>query len=249
MSSEKKCCVPGCFGNQDSHTVLHLFPNPAKDMDRFKSWLFNIGGDILAFSNEYIYKNRRVCHAHFETKYFCRYNRISNIAVPTLNLSGPSKLMHSTTSIKKRPLTSIENIINMPSTSKDSQLLGSEQEISTPSIEIEKTIDSNLLERKISSEVSKESPFNQKKIQAMRKVSVLRSKLTKTEQNLYKTLLHVKAKLSNYKNMFKKQATALKNAKKIFTNIKFIKARENITSTGRLITLMQFRESSKKDKG
>ncbi|KAJ8721026.1 hypothetical protein PYW08_006491 [Mythimna loreyi] len=123
MSSEKKCCVPGCHGNSDAHTVLHLFPNPAKDMDRFMSWVFNIGGDILKFSNEYIYKNQRFCHTHFELKYCCRYNRISNIAVPTLNMPGLSTLKFTTTSIERRPLKSIENVSNiLPSTSKGQAL-------------------------------------------------------------------------------------------------------------------------------
>lgn len=71
-----------------SHRVLHKFPNPEKGIARFRAWVYAIGGEILSLSNENIYKLRRVCHAHFEEKYCCRYNQISNIAIPTLLLPG-----------------------------------------------------------------------------------------------------------------------------------------------------------------
>ncbi|XP_049881676.1 uncharacterized protein LOC126377819 isoform X6 [Pectinophora gossypiella] len=81
--ASKRANLPG------SHNVLHGFPHPTKDTERFNSWVFFIGGDILALDNHYIYSHRRVCHAHFEEKYCCRFDRISNIAVPTLNMPGP----------------------------------------------------------------------------------------------------------------------------------------------------------------
>lgn len=70
------------------HIVLHGFPNPEKDKLRFNTWLHSIGGDILKLENAHIFKYRRVCHIHFEDKYLCRNDRISNIAVPTLHLPG-----------------------------------------------------------------------------------------------------------------------------------------------------------------
>lgn len=72
----------------ESHKVLHGFPNPTCDPQRFRSWVYAIGGDILGLDNLYIHKYRKVCHHHFEDQYLCRYNRISNIALPTLNLPG-----------------------------------------------------------------------------------------------------------------------------------------------------------------
>ena len=70
------------------HRVLHGFPNPEKEKERFNTWLYAIGGDILALENDRIFKYRRICHAHFEEKYLCRNNRISKIAVPSLNMAG-----------------------------------------------------------------------------------------------------------------------------------------------------------------
>ncbi|XP_045489728.1 uncharacterized protein LOC110995016 isoform X1 [Pieris rapae] len=87
MSSDKKCCVPGCFESGASHKVLHIFPNPNKDPDRFEAWRKAVGGKILELSFEHIYKYRRVCRAHFEDKFHCRYERLSNISIPTVNMA------------------------------------------------------------------------------------------------------------------------------------------------------------------
>ena len=71
-----------------SYKTLHVFPKPEKDIDRFRTWVHAIGGELLSMSNADISKLRRVCNAHFEEKYHCRYNRLSNIAVPTLLIPG-----------------------------------------------------------------------------------------------------------------------------------------------------------------
>ncbi|CAK1581726.1 unnamed protein product [Parnassius mnemosyne] len=114
--SSKKCCVPGCMGSGKSHKTLHLFPNPI-EIERFKEWILSIGGDILGLDNEYIFKQRRVCHAHFEEKYCCRNNRISNIAIPTINLPKPISLPIFTLS-ERRPLRQTEYCSKpVPSTS------------------------------------------------------------------------------------------------------------------------------------
>ncbi|XP_045506106.1 uncharacterized protein LOC123702404 [Colias croceus] len=84
MAAEKKCCVPNCGL---SNEILHKFPNPNKDIDRFRTWIYNVGGDILGKDNEYIFKYRRVCHLHFESKYHTRNKTLSINAVPTLRLS------------------------------------------------------------------------------------------------------------------------------------------------------------------
>lgn len=67
---------------------LHLFPNPDKDPDRFRTWVYAIGGDILALDNSTIFKNRRICHSHFEPRYHTRSGKLSANAVPTLHLAG-----------------------------------------------------------------------------------------------------------------------------------------------------------------
>ncbi|CAH2047130.1 unnamed protein product, partial [Iphiclides podalirius] len=86
--SEKKCCVPYCKVTRQDDVTLHSFPNPEKDSERFRCWLYNIGGDLLALENQYIYKRRKVCHNHFEQKYHTWTKTLTHNAVPTLLLPG-----------------------------------------------------------------------------------------------------------------------------------------------------------------
>ncbi|XP_069356167.1 zinc finger protein 684-like isoform X3 [Maniola hyperantus] len=103
--------------------VLHQFPNSTKERKRFNDWLYAVGGDIIGLENEHIYKYRRVCRRHFEEKYLCRNNKISNIAVPTLNMPGPLTLPKYTFS-ERKPMklfqTNDDNIMVEPSTSTGS---------------------------------------------------------------------------------------------------------------------------------
>nr|XP_049695764.1 uncharacterized protein LOC110383286 isoform X2 [Helicoverpa armigera] len=70
------------------HTVLHSFPNPDQDMDQYLAWTRSVGIDKLALDPHYVYKNRRVCHDHFELKFLTCTRRLCPGAVPTLFLSG-----------------------------------------------------------------------------------------------------------------------------------------------------------------
>lgn len=70
------------------NTILHLFPNPDKDLDRFNIWKNAIGGDILNLDQSTVFVYRRVCHVHFEPQYHTRSKRLSPNAVPTLLLTG-----------------------------------------------------------------------------------------------------------------------------------------------------------------
>ncbi|VVC94788.1 unnamed protein product [Leptidea sinapis] len=88
--SNRKCCVPGCVKSSETKVNLHTFPNPDKAKELFNTWVYSVGGDILKLENNHISKYRRVCHAHFENKYHCWNNRISNNAVPTINMPGLS---------------------------------------------------------------------------------------------------------------------------------------------------------------
>lgn len=76
------------FTGDDCNVILHSFPNPDKEEDRFRSWVYSIGGDILVLDNQFVFKNRKICHKHFESKYHTRSSRLSANAVPTLHLKG-----------------------------------------------------------------------------------------------------------------------------------------------------------------
>ncbi|CAG9790678.1 unnamed protein product [Diatraea saccharalis] len=83
------------------HKVLHRFPNPDKDMERFKTWVYAIGPILLGLEDKYIYKYRRVCRSHFIVKHCCRNNRISNIALPILNMPDVTKDIHKNLCVPK----------------------------------------------------------------------------------------------------------------------------------------------------
>ena len=75
-----------CAGMQPP---LHLFANLMKNRQLFNKWVYSVGGDIIGLeSDDILYKHHCVCHAQYEEKFCCRYDRLSNIALPTLKLPG-----------------------------------------------------------------------------------------------------------------------------------------------------------------
>ncbi|XP_022831303.1 uncharacterized protein LOC111359841 isoform X3 [Spodoptera litura] len=87
-ASGRGCCVPWCDKTRKDATVLHSFPNPDKDMARYNEWTRAIGTSVSSLDPQYVFRNRRVCHAHFETKYLTWSRRLSPDAVPTLFTPG-----------------------------------------------------------------------------------------------------------------------------------------------------------------
>lgn len=47
-----------------------------------------IGGDIIGEDNEFIHKNRKVCHKHFEDVYTFPNMKLTALAIPTLEIPG-----------------------------------------------------------------------------------------------------------------------------------------------------------------
>lgn len=68
--------------------VLHRFPNPDTDIERFDAWTDAIGGDILFMEKSSVYRLYRICHLHFESNFQSGSGRVTSNAVPTLALSG-----------------------------------------------------------------------------------------------------------------------------------------------------------------
>ncbi|XP_073958547.1 uncharacterized protein [Choristoneura fumiferana] len=83
----KKCCVPNCDTKITDNIIMHLFPNPDKDTERFNVWKDAIGGHILSLDPHTVFDLRKVCHLHFEPCYHTRSKRLTRNAVPTLQLS------------------------------------------------------------------------------------------------------------------------------------------------------------------
>lgn len=69
---------------------MHRFPNPNNpaQIERFRTWVMKIGGDIIGEDNEFIHKNRKVCHKHFEDVYTFPNMKLTALAIPTLEIPG-----------------------------------------------------------------------------------------------------------------------------------------------------------------
>ncbi|CAH0407775.1 unnamed protein product [Chilo suppressalis] len=301
--SQKLCCVPGCVESGDTHPVLHLFPNPDKYPDRFRSWVMAVGGDILGLRNLYIYANRRVCHRHFEINDCCRYNKLTRSAIPRKHLWDLHKVPQFTirdrrhlSAVENKPSTSTDTsalfgpVFNMshhlfqesmPSITKDignkenvahSSLQANVASVTKPTtMDIEYNIcisdvqmptqkpssTTNPLEQMITEPVVVEHKSTENT--SVRKIVNLsaqpmkrlrkRVPVSKQEEKLYKKLRNMQIKLSKCRNKYKKYAASVRMSSNVMTNQSFLKTIENMTSAGRILTLLQFREIQKKSKG
>ncbi|XP_047039815.1 uncharacterized protein LOC124644475 isoform X15 [Helicoverpa zea] len=120
MPSEKMCCVTFCGLKQKP---LHKFPNPDKDPDRFRTWIYNIGGDILSLTDTIIFERRRVCHLHFESKYFTRSKLLSPNAVPTLNLSDNQSVSRENQGLQEAAPSTVNEELDTSATAEVQQSL------------------------------------------------------------------------------------------------------------------------------
>ncbi|KAJ8714496.1 hypothetical protein PYW07_002721 [Mythimna separata] len=84
MPTTRRCI----FGCQTTGVAIHTFPQPTKYPNRFKIWV-KLAGDLLKdLSDEEIYHRKRICDIHFLPQHKTRNNRLSTIAVPSLQLPG-----------------------------------------------------------------------------------------------------------------------------------------------------------------
>lgn len=73
--------------------------------------------------------------------------------------------------------------------------------------------------------------------------------VTPSEHALYRKLVSVGVKLSKCRNKVKHQAKKIKALQNITTNPQFLKTLDNLPSTSKVLTLLQFREHKKGNKG
>ncbi|KAL0879686.1 hypothetical protein ABMA27_003401 [Loxostege sticticalis] len=73
------CCIPLCKSSLSA--VLHAFPNPLTENEKFHIWVKHTG--LVGEEANHIFKNRRICHLHFDKIYHYPKNRLSKLAIPT----------------------------------------------------------------------------------------------------------------------------------------------------------------------
>ncbi|CAG9792139.1 unnamed protein product [Diatraea saccharalis] len=65
---QKKNCIFGCDSLAIQNVPLHRFPNPDMRPALFTAWVTAVGENIGENKTQKIYKNKRICDHHFETK-------------------------------------------------------------------------------------------------------------------------------------------------------------------------------------
>lgn len=87
MAPPISCAVLGCL---DTNGKRHYFPNPKKNLNRFKEWLI-VNPTLEEMNPNTVFFSKRVCARHFLREYVSANNRLFNFAVPKLYLPGDSK--------------------------------------------------------------------------------------------------------------------------------------------------------------
>ncbi|XP_063893149.1 uncharacterized protein LOC135117605 [Helicoverpa armigera] len=84
-----------------------------------------------------------------------------------------------------------------------------------------------------------------RKVKCVSKKAVKQVAVTKTERALYQKMLQVGVKLSKCRSKVKKQAIKIKALQNITTNPQFLETLDKMSSTSKILTLLQFREHKK----
>ncbi|CAG9790684.1 unnamed protein product [Diatraea saccharalis] len=81
---QKKYCIFGCDSLAIHNVPFHRFPNPDKRPELFTAWVSAVSVNIGENNPQKIYKNKRICDHHFETKFKTTGGRLVWSAVPTI---------------------------------------------------------------------------------------------------------------------------------------------------------------------
>ncbi|XP_038214204.1 uncharacterized protein LOC119834006 isoform X1 [Zerene cesonia] len=106
-------CILGCKGTD----VLHVFPNPRKFHNLFKTWVEIVGGKPENLSdNEFHYK-MRICDIHFSDNHKNRNKRLNALALPCLHLPGMPRVQQPVVASECQPSASKPIHVNLARTS------------------------------------------------------------------------------------------------------------------------------------
>ncbi|XP_063373450.1 uncharacterized protein LOC134661343 [Cydia amplana] len=249
------CCVPNYGKTRLDNVILHKFPCPINEADRFRTWIYSVSGDVLSLDNQFIHKYRKVCHIHFEEKFINRSGRLSAIAVPTLHLKG---MATQTASVQiasnfQQPLQDdhvprapLMNITNQYNAGGDDTSRPSTSGMATPTASLK--IASNLQEplhyvpRAPLINITNAAAHDASRPTISDHTPPYTPQFCSEASSLAK---HIK-KLTETKD---KYAVRLKKAMSLSTNTAFQKAIGKFTTMALLFVMMQFREINKKKMG
>ncbi|CAB3225455.1 unnamed protein product [Arctia plantaginis] len=76
-----------CYFLCETDGVLHRFPNPQHNEERFNLWMKVLDSEMQKRGVQYIYNNMRLCDQHFELWYRTPSRKLTRNAFPTLNIA------------------------------------------------------------------------------------------------------------------------------------------------------------------
>ncbi|XP_072402377.1 uncharacterized protein [Diabrotica undecimpunctata] len=120
MVFHNKCCIVQCT---NSSTIRHSFPNPDKEIIRFRKWLSVIKNpDLDIMNSTTVFKTKRICRRHFEDKFVSSWShRLYPTAIPSLHMHDDSSSNVHSRSISRLCAETNVTEIESPSTSRDAQ--------------------------------------------------------------------------------------------------------------------------------
>ncbi|KAJ8737069.1 hypothetical protein PYW07_000340 [Mythimna separata] len=216
-----------CQDRYDFGVAIHTFPQPTKDPNRFKIWV-KLAGDLLKdLSDEEIYHRKRICDIHFLPQHKTRNNRLSAIAVPSLQLPG----------------TATENIVSpmihteMPSTSSAINPSNTVVQPGIATVNIaSSSIDTDM--PSTSSRIDMCSKSNYLRLGSKNKpASYITMSSQKQIKNLKRQILRLKKKGESYK-------TRLQNAEKLSKSKAFSVVTAKMSLPAKLFTRIQYCEAN-----
>ncbi|XP_047039811.1 uncharacterized protein LOC124644475 isoform X11 [Helicoverpa zea] len=102
---------------------LHIFPNPIKFPDRFKTWVNLVGGKLEAPSDYEFYKKQRLCDIHFSIEQKNRFKRLNALAVPSLHLPDNRSVSRENQGLQEAAPSTVNEELDTSATAEVQQSL------------------------------------------------------------------------------------------------------------------------------
>ncbi|XP_047039821.1 uncharacterized protein LOC124644475 isoform X17 [Helicoverpa zea] len=113
-------CTLGC---KSTDVPLHIFPNPIKFPDRFKTWVNLVGGKLEAPSDYEFYKKQRLCDIHFSIEQKNRFKRLNALAVPSLHLPDNQSVSRENQGLQEAAPSTVNEELDTSATAEVQQSL------------------------------------------------------------------------------------------------------------------------------
>ncbi|XP_047039807.1 uncharacterized protein LOC124644475 isoform X7 [Helicoverpa zea] len=138
LKRQRMTIIAECLNNRQQHcqnysssrkissctnegAVLHAFPNPSFESDKFHTWVVKAG--LAGEDSDHIFKNRRICRLHFEEIYYYPKNRLSKLAVPTLHLSDNQSVSRENQGLQEAAPSTVNEELDTSATAEVQQSL------------------------------------------------------------------------------------------------------------------------------